>query len=66
MRFGTYDAIKDEKSLMLLATTTDRMVIHFAHKDFKRCAIMDTHLEVDLKLIVDLEQETPPDPICKD
>ncbi|KAJ3359928.1 hypothetical protein HDU91_004768 [Kappamyces sp. JEL0680] len=43
--FGSYDVITMEKQLMLLTTSTEKMVIHFAHKDFKKCAVMDKHLE---------------------
>ena len=44
--FGTYETINDEKKLMLMTTSTNSMVIHFAHKDFKRCRIMDQHMEI--------------------
>lgn len=40
--------MKNEKELMLMTTSTQKMLIHFAHKDFKRCQIMDKHLEVEL------------------
>ncbi|KAJ3303006.1 hypothetical protein HDV03_004286 [Kappamyces sp. JEL0829] len=48
-QFGSYDVITMEKQLMLLTTSTEKMVIHFAHKDFKKCAVMDKHLEVDVE-----------------
>ena len=44
--FGSYETINDEKKLMLMTTSTNSMVIHFAHKDFKRCRIMDQHMEI--------------------
>lgn len=45
-KYGSYETVTSEKQLMLMTTSTPLMVIHFAHKDFKRCKIMDTHLEV--------------------
>ena len=44
--FGSYETINEEKKLMLMTTTTKTMVIHFAHKNFKRCRIMDQHMEI--------------------
>ena len=46
MKYGSYDIVKQEKQLMLMTTNTEKMVIHFSHKDFKKCAVMDKHLEV--------------------
>ncbi|KAI9179257.1 hypothetical protein H9P43_005920 [Blastocladiella emersonii ATCC 22665] len=43
---GTYIEIKDEKDILKLTTTTPRAVVHFFHKDFRRCAIIDKHLEI--------------------
>jgi thioredoxin-like negative regulator of GroEL len=45
VKYGTYDTYTNEKELMLMTTSTKRVVIHFAKKDFKRCRIMDEHLE---------------------
>ena len=46
LRYGTYDTIKTEKILMGITTTTENCIVHFAHKDFKRCRFMDNHLQV--------------------
>ena len=35
-----------EKQIMLKTTQTEKMIIHFSHKDFKKCAVMDKHLQV--------------------
>jgi hypothetical protein len=45
-KFGSFETVKQEKQLMLMTTQTEKMVIHFSHKDFKKCAVMDKHLEV--------------------
>ena len=42
--FGSYDQIKDEKSLMDITTSTKYCVVHFYKPDFNRCRIMDGHL----------------------
>lgn len=42
---GLYTEIPVEKGFLDLTTQEDRCVIHFFHEDFRRCAIMDTHLE---------------------
>ncbi|RUS26743.1 thioredoxin-like protein [Jimgerdemannia flammicorona] len=41
---GVYSEVMKEKTLMELTTTTERIVVHFFHKDFRRCDIMDKHL----------------------
>jgi hypothetical protein len=41
-----YELMTNEKKLMTITTTVERVVVHFAHKDFKRCRIFDQHLEV--------------------
>lgn len=43
---GVYSEIAHEKELMLLTTSTEKIIVHFFHKDFRRCAIMDKHLNV--------------------
>lgn len=45
---GTYAEILDEKALMDIVTTTKWCVVHFFKDGFKRCKIMDGHLEVRL------------------
>ncbi|KAJ3359050.1 hypothetical protein GGF32_009662 [Allomyces javanicus] len=42
---GTYAEIKDEKEVLKITTSTNKCVVHFFHKEFRRCAIMDKHLE---------------------
>lgn len=41
-----FSEIMEEQNFLDLTTSEDRCVIHFFHADFRRCAIMDTHLEV--------------------
>jgi hypothetical protein len=48
---GTYIEIKDEKALMDIvtgrtSTGTRWCVVHFFKPDFRRCGVMDGHLEV--------------------
>lgn len=43
---GRYTEIKTEKELLYLSSSEPNCLIHFAHPDFKRCALMDRHLEV--------------------
>jgi hypothetical protein len=43
---GTYQEIKDEKTLMDLTTSTKLAVVHFFKSDFGRCDLMHRHLEV--------------------
>ncbi|ORY91128.1 thioredoxin-like protein, partial [Syncephalastrum racemosum] len=45
---GTYTEITNEKEFMNITTGTKYVVGHFFHKDFRRCKIMDTHLEACL------------------
>ncbi|ORZ09560.1 thioredoxin-like protein [Absidia repens] len=42
---GIYTEIENEKEFMTTTTKEKYMVGHFYHKDFRRCKIMDTHLE---------------------
>ncbi|KAI8808866.1 thioredoxin-like protein [Cladochytrium replicatum] len=42
---GTYRRIDLEKELMQITTNTKLCVVHFFHKEFRRCQIMDSHLE---------------------
>jgi hypothetical protein len=45
-QYGEYVEIKDEKELLKITTKEKKVVVHFYHKDFKRCAILDVHLSV--------------------
>ncbi|ORZ20955.1 thioredoxin-like protein [Lobosporangium transversale] len=42
---GSYKDITDEKEVMDISTKTKHCVIHFYHSDFRRCMIVDKHLE---------------------
>jgi hypothetical protein len=64
-KYGEYLTIQIEKELMLMTTSTSKMLIHFAHKDFKRCLIMDKHLQVVYTFMVDLGQETQEYSVCQ-
>lgn len=43
---GTYENILTEKELMEITTKEKICLIHFYHKEFRRCQIMDKHLEI--------------------
>ena len=43
---GVYSEILAEKDFLHTTTKTPFVVVHFYHKDFKRCAIIDKHLAV--------------------
>jgi hypothetical protein len=43
---GSFVELSTEKELMKLTTTSRYVVVHFFHKDFRRCDIMDKHLKV--------------------
>ncbi|WFD27929.1 hypothetical protein MNAN1_002937 [Malassezia nana] len=43
---GRYRDVKDEKELLSRSVREPRCVIHFAKQDFRRCHILDRHLEV--------------------
>ena len=42
--------ILTEKEFLDLTTSEERCVVHFYHTDFRRCAIMHTHLEVSVEV----------------
>ncbi|KAI8141584.1 thioredoxin-like protein [Fennellomyces sp. T-0311] len=44
-KHGEYSEITKEKEFMDITTSTKYVVGHFFHDDFRRCKIMDTHLE---------------------
>ncbi|KAH7887642.1 thioredoxin-like protein [Phlebopus sp. FC_14] len=41
---GTYTEIANEKEAIRISASESRCVIHFYHRNFKRCEIMDKHL----------------------
>jgi len=42
---GAYTPVTDERQVLAHTTTSKFSVVHFFHKDFNRCKIMDSHLE---------------------
>ncbi|KAJ3330920.1 hypothetical protein HDU76_004506 [Blyttiomyces sp. JEL0837] len=45
-RHGTYEDIMTEKEILDITTKTDKCIVHFYHKEFRRCKLMDKHLEI--------------------
>jgi len=43
---GSYVEIATEKEILKTTTSTKLCVVHFFHKEFRRCQIMDKHLSV--------------------
>ena len=43
---GTYEEIPNEKDILKITTSTKLCVVHFFHKEFRRCQIIDKHLAV--------------------
>ncbi|KAI9335236.1 thioredoxin-like protein [Obelidium mucronatum] len=41
---GSYENILSEKEVLSITTSIDKVVVHFYHKEFRRCQIMDRHL----------------------
>ncbi|CAG8591475.1 10883_t:CDS:2 [Diversispora eburnea] len=41
---GSYTEILSEKEILKITTTSKLCVVHFFHKEFRRCQIMDKHL----------------------
>lgn len=56
---GKYREVRDEKELLRVSYKEPRVVIHFAHKEFRRCAILDRHLEVRRALTQHLARQHP-------
>ncbi|KAF9569318.1 thioredoxin-like protein, partial [Agrocybe pediades] len=44
-RYGYYVEVKEEKEVVRVSAHEPRCVAHFFHPNFKRCEIMDKHLE---------------------
>ncbi|KAJ3102859.1 hypothetical protein HDU97_000242 [Phlyctochytrium planicorne] len=42
---GTYDDIDSEKEILKITTGSDKCVVHFYHKEFRRCQIVHKHME---------------------
>ncbi|KAF8339024.1 thioredoxin-like protein, partial [Cantharellus anzutake] len=45
---GKLTEITDEKEVVQVSAKEDRCIVHFYHRNFRRCEIMDKHLEVHL------------------
>ncbi|GAA5899131.1 hypothetical protein JCM5296_005752 [Sporobolomyces johnsonii] len=43
--YGKYTEVRVEKDLIATTAKAKRSVVHFFHHDFRRCKIMDKHLE---------------------
>ncbi|KAG0639953.1 thioredoxin-like protein [Tuber brumale] len=43
---GAYTPSTNEREVLTHTTTSKFSIVHFFHKDFNRCKIMDSHLEV--------------------
>ncbi|KAI9144168.1 thioredoxin-like protein [Paraphysoderma sedebokerense] len=43
---GDYVEITEEKEVLKITTTVKKCVVHFFHKEFRRCQIMSKHLEI--------------------
>ncbi|KAJ5888910.1 hypothetical protein N7495_008951 [Penicillium taxi] len=44
-RDSTYPTLDNDQSVLDFTTQTSRCIVHFAHQDFARCAVMDSKLE---------------------
>jgi thioredoxin-like negative regulator of GroEL len=42
---GVYTEALTEKEILNITTTIDKVIVHFYHKDFSRCRILDFHLQ---------------------
>ncbi|RKP06776.1 thioredoxin-like protein [Thamnocephalis sphaerospora] len=42
---GTFKDLSDDKEVLEVTTKTQRCILHFYHQDFRRCQIMDKHLQ---------------------
>lgn len=47
---GKYKEVRDEKELLSMSVREPNVVIHFAKPEFRRCRILDRHLEVSLPI----------------
>ncbi|CAG8625671.1 3274_t:CDS:2 [Ambispora gerdemannii] len=43
---GTLTEVTEEKEVLKITTSTKNCVVHFFHKEFRRCQIMDKHLKI--------------------
>ncbi|RKP13612.1 thioredoxin-like protein, partial [Piptocephalis cylindrospora] len=43
---GRYTELQSEKEVLKVSTSEKRCIIHFFHKEFRRCKIMDKHLDI--------------------
>lgn len=45
--YTTFSEVVEEKDFLKVTTEEEKCIMHFFHPDFRRCAIMDTHLKVN-------------------
>ncbi|XP_013407243.1 thioredoxin domain-containing protein plp1 [Lingula anatina] len=43
--YGIYSELTEEKEFLDLTTSEEKCIVHFFHPDFRRCAILDGHLQ---------------------
>lgn len=43
---GRYTELQSEKEVLKVTTSEKRCIVHFFHQEFRRCKIMDKHLDV--------------------
>lgn len=43
---GSYTEVANEKEFLKITTSTQKVICHFYHKDFRRCAIVDKHMQI--------------------
>jgi hypothetical protein len=46
--YGQLNVITTEKEILELSTSTKQCIVHFIHKDFKRCKVMSEKLQVSI------------------
>ncbi|KAJ3122860.1 hypothetical protein HK098_002436 [Nowakowskiella sp. JEL0407] len=45
-KHGTYTDVQNDKDILEITTTDDLVVVHFYHLEFRRCQIIDKHLNI--------------------
>ncbi|KAI9227895.1 MAG: thioredoxin-like protein [Piptocephalis tieghemiana] len=43
---GRYTELQSEKEVLKVTTSEKRCIVHFFHQEFRRCKIMDKHLDI--------------------
>lgn len=44
-KHGIYELFTQEKEVLRITTSVKNCIVHFFHSDFRRCLIVDEHLE---------------------